>query len=118
MMEPGKTLTTRKPGGEYSTVRLPDGVIETVWFGDDGNDMTVGRTYQGLRDIAEAHIKAFELQKAADDELMARPADRDDIDEAEAAEEDVKLVRRVGEWRELTAAGRVYVHSLRMSAED
>lgn len=63
MMEPTKPLITRRPGGRYSTVRLPDGVIETVWFGDDGSAVTVGRTYQGMRETADKHIAAFESKE-------------------------------------------------------
>lgn len=63
MMEPSKPLITRRHNGEYSTIRYPDGMIETVWFGDDGNDVTVGRTFQGLRETADKHIDAFESKE-------------------------------------------------------
>lgn len=63
MMEPGKPLKTRRHNGEYSTIRFPDGMIETVWFGEDGSAVTVGRTYQGLRETADKHIAAFESKE-------------------------------------------------------
>lgn len=63
MMEPSKPFIISKPGGHYSTVRLPDGVIETVWFSEDGSAVTVGRTCQGIRETAEKHIAAYESKE-------------------------------------------------------
>lgn len=51
-------ILTRRSGGEYSTVRLPNGVIETMWFGDDGTTRMVSRTLpESLDSIAERHIR-------------------------------------------------------------
>ena len=50
-MEP---IIQRYEGGEYSTVLLPDGVIETVWFDDDGSSRVVART--PLSAIARRHV--------------------------------------------------------------
>ena len=54
-----KPIIARRVGGEYSTVALPNGVIETMWFGDDGSTRTVGRTYPpSIKDIAAQHIES------------------------------------------------------------
>lgn len=59
-----KPLITHRSGGEYSTVILPDGVIETVWFDNDGSSQIVGRTYpQNKAAAAEAHIRAYEAER-------------------------------------------------------
>lgn len=56
-MNPPKPITTRGVGGEYSTVLLPDGTVETVWFGDDGSHRFVKRTVlPSVADIAKQHI--------------------------------------------------------------
>lgn len=54
-----KPIVTRAVGGEYSTVRLTDGCIETMWFGDDGDTRTVGRYFpMGVRAVAKMHIES------------------------------------------------------------
>jgi hypothetical protein len=62
-----KPLITRRCGrGEYSTVTLPNGVIETCWFGDDGESRVIGRTYpRTLANAAESHIREWEREEAA-----------------------------------------------------
>jgi hypothetical protein len=56
-MENNRPHITRAPGGEYSTVRLPNGVIETMWFGDDKSQRLVGRTRpESLATVAAQHI--------------------------------------------------------------
>lgn len=56
-----KPFITRRSGGEYSTVTLPNGVIETCWFGDDGSSEVIGRSYpQTLASAAQEHINAHE----------------------------------------------------------
>jgi len=47
--------------GEFSTVELPDGVIETIFFGDDGSQTVVGRTIPAtLSRIQAEHIANIE----------------------------------------------------------
>lgn len=55
-------LIVKRSRGEYSTIRLPDGMVETVWFPDDQGEpsVTVGRTWTGLAAIAEKHIHEWE----------------------------------------------------------
>ena len=59
-----KPFITRRYGkGEYSTVTLPDGVIETCWFGDDGSSRVVGRSRPlTLASAAEKHISEWEKE--------------------------------------------------------
>lgn len=61
-----KPFITRRHGqGEYSTVTLPNGVIETCWFGDDGESRVIGRTIPTtLASAAEAHISKWEREEA------------------------------------------------------
>lgn len=59
-------IITRRAGGEYSTVVLPDGWIETCWFPDDPAEPSrvIGRTApQSVRDIAAAHIVEHEATR-------------------------------------------------------
>lgn len=49
--------------GEYSTVELPNGVIETMFFPDDpdAKAILIGRTVpKSLRGYMEDHIQKFE----------------------------------------------------------
>lgn len=56
-----KPIIIRRSHGEYSTVTLPDGIIETVWFGNDGTSQVVGRTMPlSIPTIAEQHIEKHE----------------------------------------------------------
>ena len=55
------TLITRREDGEYSTTRIGD-YIETMWFGDDGDQMFVSSTFLNLAAVAEKHIHAFESE--------------------------------------------------------
>ena len=56
-----RPIITRRPGGEYSTVELPDGSIETMWFGDDGTNRFVGRTWPpNIREVLRQHIEEDE----------------------------------------------------------
>jgi len=56
-----KPVIIRRGDGEYSTVTLPNGIIETCWFGSDGSSKVVGRTMPILiPTIAEQHVAAFE----------------------------------------------------------
>lgn len=53
-------IITRTRNGEYSTVRLPNGVIETMWFPDDPRlfAVQVGRTLpETLEQVAKRHIE-------------------------------------------------------------
>jgi hypothetical protein len=52
---------TRRLTGEYSTVVLANGVIETCWFGKDGSSRVIGRTLpRSLAQVAEEHIERWE----------------------------------------------------------
>lgn len=45
--------------GEYSTVELSDGTIETIYFGDDGSQRIVGRERGDelwIKAIARKHL--------------------------------------------------------------
>lgn len=57
-----KPFIVRRNDGEYSTIQLPNGVVETVWFPEDETktSVTVGRTYVGLASVAERHIRDWE----------------------------------------------------------
>lgn len=56
-----KPIIHRGIGGEYSTVVLPNGIVETIWFGDDGSQQFVGRTSLPTAElIAQSHISVFE----------------------------------------------------------
>lgn len=59
-----KPFIVRRSAGEYSTVHLTNGVIETMWFPKDPNELpiTVGRTYTGLSEIAKSHINDYEAE--------------------------------------------------------
>ncbi len=58
-----RPILTRRPSGEYSTVVLPDGSIETLFFPDDGSEsVLVGRTLS-LGAIAKRHIAEYEADK-------------------------------------------------------
>jgi hypothetical protein len=53
-----------RPGGFYSTILLPNGVIETLWFGNDGTDKLVGSTHQPtLQEMSKKHIASYESSK-------------------------------------------------------
>lgn len=54
-----KPLTTRRNGGEYSTVALPGGILETMFFPDDRTipPRTVARTAS----LSTFHRQAIEL---------------------------------------------------------
>lgn len=55
--EMNKPIINRRIGGEYSTIVLPDGTIETMWFGDNGDQRMVARTFpESTRLIASRHI--------------------------------------------------------------
>ena len=52
-----KPIINRRIGGEYSTITLPGGTIETVWFGSDGEQRMIGRYYPlSAREVAAMHI--------------------------------------------------------------
>ena len=56
-----KPYITTRPNGEYSTVVLPDGGIETCWFGNDGSSKVIGRYLPpSLSTVAYGHIAAYE----------------------------------------------------------
>ena len=57
-----KPIITRRPGGEYSTVTLSNGFVETLWFPDDGSPaVLVGRTRpEDVRRIHAQHIENYE----------------------------------------------------------
>lgn len=56
-----KPHITRRHDGEYSTMVLPSGTIETFWFGDDGSEVFVNRTMpESLATVAERHIRTHE----------------------------------------------------------
>jgi hypothetical protein len=38
-------IITRRYNGEYSTVLLPNGVVETMWFGKDGTQRLINRSF-------------------------------------------------------------------------
>lgn len=59
-----KPFITKRSAGEYSTVTLANGVIETMWFPKDPNELpiTVGRTYTDLATIAKRHIDDYEFE--------------------------------------------------------
>lgn len=53
---------TRRSNGEYSTVLLENGVIETVWFPRVGESVIVGRTWpQSIISAAQEHINSYEF---------------------------------------------------------
>lgn len=54
-----KAITSRGDGGEYSTVLLPDGIVETMFFGDDGSSRTVARS----KSVERAHREAVEFDR-------------------------------------------------------
>jgi len=59
-MEMAKAIIKRVPGGELSTVMLPDGAIETCFFGDDGRSEVIARYYpQSVRAIADVHYHDY-----------------------------------------------------------
>lgn len=59
---PTQPIVTRIKDGEYSTIVLPNGIVETVFFADDGTSRTVGRTVpESTRRIHERHIAADAL---------------------------------------------------------
>lgn len=59
-----KPVITKAVGGEFSTVLLPSGVVETIWFGNDGSQVIIGRTYPfSIRDEAAKHIREFRGEK-------------------------------------------------------
>lgn len=54
-----KPIINRRVGGEYSTIVLPNGIIETMWFGDDGSQRFVARTVMpNPAIVAKSHISA------------------------------------------------------------
>lgn len=65
MDETIQRMVTKAAGGEYSTIRTRSGMVETMWFGEDGEQVTVGRTYQGLSDLADAHILEHRAKREA-----------------------------------------------------
>lgn len=54
-----KPFITRRHNGEYSTVQIGD-IIETCWFGHDGQSEVIGRTFVSLATVAERHIQEYE----------------------------------------------------------
>lgn len=60
MTNPARPIITKRADGQYSTVLLPNEVVETMWFGNDGTAKTISRTVVRVRDIAERHIKEYE----------------------------------------------------------
>lgn len=53
---PIQLITKRVLGGEYSTIITPDGIIETLFFGDDGTSRLVNRI--GIKHLALEDIEA------------------------------------------------------------
>lgn len=56
-------IITRRTYGEYSTVRLPDGMVETAWFPDDTRESytVIGRSWGPLsRETSRMHIAEWE----------------------------------------------------------
>lgn len=54
-----RPIITRRPNGEYSTVTLPDGTVETCYFPDDPGEPSrvIGRTDpHDVRRLAAKHI--------------------------------------------------------------
>ncbi|ROR94024.1 hypothetical protein EDD28_2448 [Salana multivorans] len=52
-------IVTRVQGGEYSTVVLSDGSVETCFFHDDGSSRVVARDFpERVQDIASRHVRA------------------------------------------------------------
>ena len=58
---PSAPLTKSVTIGEYSTIVLPNGMIETMFFpADGGNAITVGRT--SVRSVMLDHIHQWEKE--------------------------------------------------------
>lgn len=56
-----KPVIVKAQGGEYSTVELPSGIVETIFFADDGSSKVIGRTFRkSVMEIAGEHIREFE----------------------------------------------------------
>lgn len=66
-----KPIITYRPGGEYSTITLPNGIIETMWFPDDPEQPSrcIGRTLpRDVRRVAADHIADYEITKGLEDD--------------------------------------------------
>jgi hypothetical protein len=55
-------IITKRPDGEYSTVRIGEDIVETIFFGKDGTTRYIGRTVISYRSIAQAHIAEYERE--------------------------------------------------------
>lgn len=55
-------IITKRPDGEYSTTII-DNIIETCWFGADGESRVIGRTVVPQRTVAAEHIAAWEARQ-------------------------------------------------------
>lgn len=58
MFEP---IIARYSDGEYSTIVLPNGIVETMWFGDDGEQRFISRTNSAMA----AHVAAVHSDRQA-----------------------------------------------------
>lgn len=59
---PSKPIKAREPEGDYSTIRLADGTIETVLFGKDGEPLATRRTYISYVEIQRQHIREIRAE--------------------------------------------------------
>lgn len=59
---PSKPITAREPEGEYSTIRLADGTIETVLFSKDWKVIATRRTYISYVEIQRQHIREIRAE--------------------------------------------------------
>lgn len=60
---PSKPLLAGEPEGEYSTIRLADGSIETVLFNWQGKRIAGPvRTYQSITYIQREHIRTIQTE--------------------------------------------------------
>lgn len=60
---PGRPITRPGPnGGQYSTIRMSDGTIETTLFDTEDNAVATRRTFQGIATVQQEHIKSIQAQ--------------------------------------------------------
>jgi hypothetical protein len=58
-------VITKRFDGEYSTAVVGGGsIIETMWFGNDGSQISIGREIISKDTIAKKHIREFEQSES------------------------------------------------------
>lgn len=69
-----KPLRTTKPEGTYSTIRLGDGMVETILFAPNGGEaLATVRSHHGVTQIQAEHIERIQQQLTDKQQAAAEP---------------------------------------------